>query len=385
MMEDSRIEHKPNLFLISPGPKYNLEHAFSDRCRGLSESFSGQILTSGPDSLEVRMGSFSVCCLGDKKGHSLYLFMLFIKAGFRLIKEKRKSGVDRSGFDLIVTYDPLKTGLIAYVLSFFSGIPFCVEVNGDYTSEVLYREVKGKYRRRLKRWIFCSVERFVLNRAVGIKLLYDNQIDYFKPLRHKPVIDRFPDYVNTLGMSNRGEEKIVLLVGFPLFVKGVDVLIDAFKTVSSEFPEWRLKILGFYPDKKQLEGLIGGHKRIFHHPPVDPSEIPEHIGRCGIFVLPSRTEAMGRVLIEAMACAKPRIGSAVGGIPTVIDDGRDGLLFHSEDVSGLADKLRLLMAKPDERQRLGQAAAERYRREFTRDKYFSQLSEFYRLVISCSL
>ena len=237
----------------------------------------------------------------------------------------------------------------------------------------------------MKRWFFCLVERFILNRAVGIKLLYDHQIDHFKPLYQNPVIGRFPDYVNTLGMSNRGDEKVVLLVGFPLFVKGVDILIDAFKVVSPEFPEWQLKILGFYPDKDQLSGMIAGHDKIFHHPPVDPSEIPEHIGRCGIFVLPSRTEAMGRVLIEAMACAKPRIGSDVGGIPTVIDDGKDGLLFRNGDVSELASKLRFLMAKPEERQRLGQAAEDRYRREFTRDKYFSKLSEFYRSVISCSL
>ena len=53
---------------------------------------------------------------------------------------------------------------------------------------------------------------------------------------------------------------------------------------------------------------------------------------------------MGRVLLEAMACRKPIIASNVGGIPEVIKNGYNGLLFKSENVDDLADKIRLVLS-----------------------------------------
>ena len=127
---------------------------------------------------------------------------------------------------------------------------------------------------------------------------------------------------------------------------------------------------------------MDGHPQIFHQPPVLHSQIHLHIGACGIFVLPSRTEAMGRVLLESMAAGKPRIGADVDGIPTVIDNGRDGLLFAPGDAADLAAKLDLLMGDPELRRSLGRRGAERAREEFTADAYFTKLSQFYQKVLS---
>lgn len=90
---------------------------------------------------------------------------------------------------------------------------------------------------------------------------------------------------------------------------------------------------------------------------------------------------MGRVLIEAMACAKPRIGAAVGGIPGVISHGDDGLLVSPENVSELADALRLLMSDPGLRRRLGQNGLRRVQSEFSAPAYFGRLREFYEAVL----
>ena len=65
---------------------------------------------------------------------------------------------------------------------------------------------------------------------------------------------------------------------------------------------------------------------------------------CSLYVLASRTEAMGRVLLEAMASEKPIIASNVDGVPTVIRDGYNGLLFVSESVDDLADKMRTVLS-----------------------------------------
>ncbi|KEF32231.1 glycosyl transferase group 1 [Marinobacter nitratireducens] len=374
---------KERILLISPGPKFNLEYSFFDRCSGLSKQYEGVILTSGPERKRCTFGDFEVICVGDAKGHSLFTFIWFIFKGLRLVLGGSFLRGERR-FKLIGTYDPLKTGLVAFFLGLCSRIPYVVEVNGDYTSDALYVDIDSKLKRQARKWLLCKIEKLVLDHSSGVKLLYDSQIDYFLPLLNNAVITRFPDYVNTTNMENKGEEKQILFIGFPYYVKGVDILIKAFKSLSDQFPEWSLKILGYFPDMEELECAIDNHPQISYHPPVDPADIPEHIGRCGIFVLPSRTEAMGRVLIEAMASGKPRVGSNVGGIPTVITHNVDGFLFSPGDEADLASKLEILMADEAMRRRQGDAGLERYKIEFGNEQYFKRLSNFYQSVISCS-
>jgi glycosyltransferase involved in cell wall biosynthesis len=181
---------------------------------------------------------------------------------------------------------------------------------------------------------------------------------------------------------NLGEEKVVLFVGFPFKLKGVDLLIAAFKSLAPKYPDWKLKILGWYPDPAELNSHMGSHPQIFHHPPVDPGDMPKHLGSCGVLVLPSRTEGLSRVLLEAMASGKPRLGSRLEGIPFLIADGEDGLLFEPGNSVDLADKLDRLLGDAALRARLGQAGAERARREFGDANSFARLMDFYAEVIA---
>jgi glycosyltransferase involved in cell wall biosynthesis len=92
---------------------------------------------------------------------------------------------------------------------------------------------------------------------------------------------------------------------------------------------------------------------------VFSDEMPAQIQECSIFVLPSRSEAMGRVLVEAMAAGKARIGANVDGIPTVIEDGVDGLLFRVGDAADLSLKMQMLMTDSRLRHTLAKAAKNR--------------------------
>jgi glycosyltransferase involved in cell wall biosynthesis len=99
------------------------------------------------------------------------------------------------------------------------------------------------------------------------------------------------------------------------------------------------------------------------------AEVVEWIGRCAVLVLPSRTEAMGRVLVEAAAAGKPRIGSRVGGIPDVIRHDEDGLLFESGNESELACALERLLSSGNLRRRLGRAAEQRALTEYSNNRF----------------
>jgi len=304
-----------------------------------------------------------------------------LKFGLFCIQNAIKILGTNQKIDLVTTYDPLTTGLIGLIVSRILKAKFVPEVNGVYTSSANWIDGIESISTKLKRAIIPIIMRFVLKRSDGVKLLFQSQIDPFKEVVNGKIIRIFPNYIPIDMFKNMKEEKEVLFVGFPFKRKGVDILIDAFKKVSPKYPDWKLKILAWLPDPTELRRAIGGHSQIYHHPPVPYHEMPEHIGACAILVLPSRSEAMGRILIEAMAAGKPRIGSNIDGIPTVINEGVDGLLFNPESVDDLSSRLDLLMGAPVLRQRLGRAAGIRAMKEFTEEIYVRNLVSFYNDVL----
>lgn len=366
------------LLILSPGPKYNIEHEFSARLEGMSEFSSGTVITAGPCRAKATFKNFEVQRYRDPYGKSfITTFFLLFGGGLLLLKALFK----KSPYDCIVTYDPLKTGLIGLVLSRFFSAKLIVEVNGNYLNDAIYHEVRSPLKRKLKKAMFKFVAGFVLKRSHGVKRLYPLQTAGFD-LAERTVIGSFEDYVQMSKFSWQEDAREVLFVGFPFYIKGVDILISAFKKAYQEHPGWKLKIMGYYPNPDELYKCIGGHPGIEHHPPVDVSEMPLHMGRCGMFVLPSRTEAMGRVLLEAMACGKARIGSNVEGIPTVIEDGVDGLLFDKGNDEDLYNKMSLLMRDESLRKKIGDAAFSRSKSNFSEAAYFKRTEEFYRDVLS---
>jgi glycosyltransferase involved in cell wall biosynthesis len=84
-----------------------------------------------------------------------------------------------------------------------------------------------------------------------------------------------------------------------------------------------------------------------------------------VLVLPSRSEGMGRVLLEAMAAGVPVVGSDAGGIPHYIRHGENGLVFLSGDAAALGEALRQLLSDRQLRERLGRRGFEIARTTYT--------------------
>lgn len=371
------------LLFVLPGPLWEIKDTLRKRMERLSERYEGLIVTTMPEAGRIRLGRFTLAALRYRRGAKAWNNLKYVLYGCWLALRSRFGG---ERWDLVVTYDPLRAGLIGLLVAKLSGARFCPEVNGVHSSYANYIDDPPGPVLEIKKWLYPRLVRFVLSRADGIKLLFPRQLDGYPGLARESlsrggVTESFFDYVDLEPFRDLGEEKTVLFVGFPFRLKGVDLLIRAFKEVSPRHPDWTLKILGWFPDRRELDAAMDGHPRILHHPPVYSHEMPAHIGRCGIFVLPSRTEAMGRVLLEAMAAGKPRIGARIEGIPTVIEDGKDGLLFEPGDAGDLARKLERLMADADLRRRLGGAGRERARREFDAGTYFGKLLGFYARVL----
>lgn len=150
------------------------------------------------------------------------------------------------------------------------------------------------------------------------------------------------------------DERIVLFAGNLVETKGVDVLADAFFLALDEGHADRLVLVGDGPLAKEVRLRIELNAASYEH--ADPTDRVTFTGRlhqrdlarwmaaADVFVLPSRNEGLGLVLLEAMACGTPCVGSEVGGIPEVLAS-ECGRLVPSEDPQALAEAIAEVIAK----------------------------------------
>ena len=163
--------------------------------------------------------------------------------------------------------------------------------------------------------------------------------------------------------------------------KGVDVLLRA---VAGLPDNARLMVIGAGPERaalEQLSGALGLAGRVMFQPPSPSTEMPQVYAQFDALVLPSRAQAnwkeqFGRVLIEAMACGVPVVGSTCGEIPHVI--GEAGLIFAENDAEALRTQLARLLESPGLRADLARRGRERALARYTMRRIADQTVEVYR-------
>ena len=98
-------------------------------------------------------------------------------------------------------------------------------------------------------------------------------------------------------------------------------------------------------------------------------EVKRRMKACYCLVVPSLSEGLPRVILEAQALAKPVIASKVGGIPELITDGRNGFLFKVGDSNELAEKLRTLLNNKELAIEMGRRGRDLVGENFSNEKY----------------
>ena len=159
---------------------------------------------------------------------------------------------------------------------------------------------------------------------------------------------------------------VVGLVGRLAWEKGVDLFLRAAAEVLVEFPETRFVVVGEGPDQEKLERLI------------DASLIRESVEMLGrreemasvyasldVMVSSSRQEGLPMAVLEGMASGLALVATAVGAVPTVVVDGRTGVLVPAEDAELLAAGIVKLLRDPAKRKRLGGAARQLIEEEYS--------------------
>ena len=157
-----------------------------------------------------------------------------------------------------------------------------------------------------------------------------------------------------------GPDRFVLgYVGRLVEEKGIDKLLVALDQLK-QVP-WELLLIGSGPFeaplRQKVDRMRDGRGRVHFIGYVSHDETSRWLSSFDVLVLPSQTtpnwkEQFGRVLLEAMACGTPVVGSSSGEIPNVINATGGGLIFPEQDTHALAENLTLLAGAPSLRRNL---------------------------------
>ena len=169
-----------------------------------------------------------------------------------------------------------------------------------------------------------------------------------------------------------------------LEIKGHDILLQAFANVVKVHPTAHVLLVGrdtssYGAEMRALANRLGVAERT-HFAGFQPDVRP-YIAAMNLVVLPSRSEALGLALLEAMAMGKAVVASAVGGIPEIVADGVTGKLVPPEDPAALSGAIIELLSHPERLIEGGRQGRKRIHSAFTIEAETQALESIYRSLI----
>jgi glycosyltransferase involved in cell wall biosynthesis len=156
---------------------------------------------------------------------------------------------------------------------------------------------------------------------------------------------------------------LVLFAGRDMFRKGFPLAVKALRSILRQKPGARLRVLGDeYFHTRAAGRLLSIGTAVEFLPSQSPDELARHFREASVLVLPSRQEAFGIVLVEAMAAGLPVVAARTGGIPEAVEDDMSGLLHRPGDAADLADKILSVLDDHGLRHKLVKGGLERSKR-----------------------
>lgn len=244
-----------------------------------------------------------------------------------------------------------------------------IEMNENFN---LFKRTSIKIKWMLMNWLAPYFSSFIV--------LTNGNINEWKSLKNIQVIPNplsfYPEQASTL------QNKKVIAVGKQGYQKGYDRLLPAWKKVVEKYPNWHLEIYGtIAPEMKLAEKAqtLQIDKNIHFYSPI--KEIKSKYTEASIYVMPSRFEGFGMVLIEAMACGLPCVSfDCPHGPADIITHGEDGLLVPNGDVEQLAKSLIDIMEQEHRRQAMGITAKENVKR-YLPEKIMPQWDDLFKSLL----
>jgi len=275
--------------------------------------------------------------------------------------------------------DTIIHGNMAHVMGEFADYagPWIAQVN-DYEVATLWRHATGTLlrsgprrlatllcRRRWEKKLLPAATRVVCNSNATRRCVLEAY--HLRPERvvtiYKAVdVSEFrrPSERPADPLPDRPTGTRLVFVGTNWPIKGLDALLRAFPAVAAKFPGVTLAVAGPVVTRRNarmvaLAERMGLAGRVLFLGRVDRSALPALLWHSDVFVLPSRMEAFGVAVIEALAAGVPVVAARVGGIPEIVLDPDVGVLYNGQKSGILAQALVELLLDEPRRRRMAVA------------------------------
>jgi glycogen(starch) synthase len=160
--------------------------------------------------------------------------------------------------------------------------------------------------------------------------------------------------------------------------------LSAFVLTLKQFPRARLIVAGDGPEKAPLlkQAADAGLKAAVDFVGwVAPANVPALINTATMVVMPSRSEALPLVALQAAQMARPVVAARVGGLPEVVVDRQTGLLVEKGDSEALSRAMSYLLRHPQTAARMGDAARERVKKKFDWNRHVKAYDRLYKKLV----
>jgi len=305
------------------------------------------------------------------------------KTVYHIIPQFIINGIRQNNIDLIHAWTMMYFPAFARViLKYLKNKPVILNAIVD-ENNIVYRKLFSN-----------TLGKLVVNYSDCVVLLTEYSREVLEKYKFEPKnIEIIPAGVDVSEFDNCSEKsqyisstKInILFVGRIAYGKGLDLLLNAVNILKKSKLEFQLNIVGpdfgmlQYCEKFISENNLENEIKILGK--ISRTELVKIYKSSDIFILPSRYEAFGIVLIEAMAAKLPIISTNCSSIKYVVENEKNGCLIEQENYIDLAEKLRYLINNPQIRVQFGEygyiIAQEKYSLPKVIEKYYRLYSRFF--------
>jgi len=243
---------------------------------------------------------------------------------------------------------------------------------------------------------FLPITRFSIEKSDGVTAISQyllkqtiREFDIKRPIECIPNFVNCDVYTRAANGALRakiapGGEPILMHLSNFRPVKRVTDTVEIFALVRAKMPA-KLVLIGDGPDRGAAEYLVRKkklQKDVCFLGKQD--QVYTKLSSADLFLLPSQLESFGLAALEAMACEVPVIATNVGGIPEVVDHGKDGFLVEPGDVRAAADFAINILSRADRGREMGQLARIHAKRDYCANDVIPLYESYYRRILSQS-
>jgi glycosyltransferase involved in cell wall biosynthesis len=258
-----------------------------------------------------------------------------------------KRFLDEKAIDLVSLEYPMSYMYYFYLLKRIRRVKLVVGIHGD---DVLSLPLAPKYEQWLVKHLVRRAD-WLLAHSASLLTQAEQRVGPLNGNRSYIPYGIEPDRLRAESLDRTEhfilpERPYILTVAKLYNRKGLDVLLHAIAKLGTAVKGYSFLVVGDGPEEQTLRLLaadLGIKDAVVFTGELQSSEIAKLYKDCEFFVLPSRSEPFGIVLLEAMVFGKAIIATKVGGIPEFVVDGYNGILVPTEDSDALAEQIKCLI------------------------------------------